>query len=215
MGHPVSVVVRLCRHRPGQRRRRCRRRGRRRRLGWGPAPPSEALEDVVSAAVVVPELFAVDLVAQAELQPLPDGEPGLRPEVEGELVREAVAAALDVLCVHLRLRQPLVGGVEEGDALVEAHVLHAHRPLDGAGIGHVGVLQANPLVADEVEEVGEAAGLAEHGDQGGGGRCWGGGHGRMGGAPCAEEVAEGVAPPVAAAAVGGEGGLGSEVAVEV
>ena len=96
---------------------------------------AEALEDVVLALVVVPELTAVveGLVAQAELDLLPDGQ-WRRAQLEGELVREAVvsAARRDIFGLQVGRTDPLVGGVAHRDLLVHAEVLDTDGAAHGA-----------------------------------------------------------------------------------
>ena len=137
------------------------------------------LEDVIVASIAVPE-FSGALVAEAELElgahlQLLTGEL----ELEAELVGAALAAARHVLRVRLPHAAPPVRGPPHRHRLVEGDVEDAHDAEHGAGALHEGVLEADLLGEDRVEEGGVAAGLGEHGDQGGGGEA-GRGHGDCG-----------------------------------
>jgi len=124
------------------------------------------LEDIVGPVVAVPVLGPRAVVPQAELYPGPDGQRAHR-QPEGELVGKAVAGAGDVGRRQLREGAPAVDGPADGDRLVVVDVEDADDAGDGGGGLHVGILQAHLLAHHGVEEVGGAAGLAEHGHQGG------------------------------------------------
>lgn len=110
---------------------RVQRAGRWRRRALHSAE-RQAVEAVVGAGVVVPELLALALEAHGYLKPLPRQD-RRRVQHELETVREAVARALHVVGLEVRVRPPVVHSVAHVHRLVEVEVAHAH----GAAHGHV------------------------------------------------------------------------------
>lgn len=84
-----------------------------------------ALERVVCASVVVPELRAAALEAHGQFQ-ASSSRQRVRVQQEGEAVREAVAGPRLVACSQVHPRPPSVQRVAHVHALVEVQVTHAH-----------------------------------------------------------------------------------------
>ena len=114
--------------------------------------------------VTVPVL-SLTLVSQTKLEPVSSLE-RRGGEAEGELVRVAAGAARDVLGIVLGHRPPVVDRPPDYHGLLEGDVRHTDDPLHQTGALHEGVLQADLLPADGLQEVAGAARLGEHRHQG-------------------------------------------------
>ena len=122
------------------------------------------MENIIPAVVIVPKLSLGCVVPDAKLQPLAHGQRGRR-EGEGELVREAVAATLQIRRVKVRGFCPVVERILERHLFMEAQIDDANGTLDSGRPRHEAVLEADLLRVEQVEKVGEASWLVEHGHE--------------------------------------------------
>jgi len=127
----------------------------------------DALERVVSAAVVVPELFASRVVADSEGKPLAGLQLLAGRQRETEPIRQAVTRADNVRASHVAVATPLVRRQPHQHRLVEVDVENANRTANHQQLvdGHRRRFQTHAVALDALDQVGHRVRLTKTGYQ--------------------------------------------------
>lgn len=129
------------------------------------ASHAQALEDVVFAIVIVPELGHTRLVAQTELNSLTNQQRSGCSQIKREFVRESITRSIDVSGLNIGTGDPFICRVAKEHLLLKTEILNPNGALNGGFVGHVGVFEANLLRVKKIKKVCKPSGLTEHGHE--------------------------------------------------